>query len=126
MKKNSESIFKRNIPQVPPSSSSSSTEMSESKRESSIGASMYHSAVGSLFGNETDTTIPVSDPGLLDETLSHSDTDADVDVSRRKSKRNVVPNLAQRLLIASEKQFSAKLTITEVMLSLSGRGKHIV
>ena len=86
-------------------------------QESFIAASMYHSAVDSLFGGQQSSSVAgesgVVDPGLLDQqstTAGHG-------------QRSSLPDLAQRLLVASEKQISAKLSVTEVLLSLSSRGE---
>ena len=73
----------------------------------SIGISMYHSAVGSLFGGQDKQRPPDIKGGSL----------------RRSLTRRSLPDLAQRLLVASEKQISAKFSIAEVLLSLSSRGE---
>ena len=74
-------------------------------KQTSIGVSMYHSAVDSLFGS--------TDSRSFNEFKSHSGTNGAY---------RFIPNLKEKLLIAKEKQISAKLSIAEVMLSLSSRG----
>lgn len=75
--------------------------------ETSIGVSMYHSAVGSLFGGQDKQRLPDVEGNSLQRSLT----------------RRSLPDLAQRLLVASEKQISAKFSIAEVLLSLSSRGE---
>ncbi len=89
---------------------------------SSIGASMYHSAVESLFGTHEEETAE-GDGGVHSrETVGGGG--GGEGGRRRTTSRQSSTNLAQRLLVASEKQISAKLSITEVLLSLSSRGTH--
>ena len=40
-----------------------------------------------------------------------------------RAKRRSVPDLAERLFVASEKQISTKLSVKEVLMSLSSKGK---
>ena len=39
------------------------------------------------------------------------------------AKRRSVPDLAERLFVASEKQISTKVSVKEVLMSLSSKGK---
>ena len=88
---------------------------------------MYHSAVGSLFGKTAEGGGAggggggAVDPSLLDEKLLASGEGGGVEGG---AKRRSVPDLAERLLVASEKQISAKLSVTEVLMSLSSKGEY--
>jgi hypothetical protein len=80
--------------------------------DTSIGVSMYHSAVGSLFGGRGEQ--------------GPSDTKgAPLRSVRQTSTQRSLPDLGQRLLVASEKQISAKFSIAEVLLTLSSAGEIV-
>ena len=99
---------------------------------SSMGVSMYHSAVGSYLGSNGDLTAPALAP---DTTSASLDADGrgpgpggrgkrppDAAAGAGPARRSL-PDLAQQLLVASEKQISAKFSIAEILLSLSSRGR---
>ena len=86
---------------------------------------MYHSAVGSLFGKTAEGGGAggggAVDPSLLDEKLLAS---GEVGGVEGGAKRRSVPDLAERFLWpCSEKQISTKLSVKEVLMSLSSKGK---
>ena len=83
----------------------------------SIGASMYHSAVESLFGRDHEEMAEAKGKVSSEEPVE----EAGQGKTGRKRLLSST-SLAQRLLVASEKQISAKLSITEILLSLSSQG----
>lgn len=93
---------------VPPMGKGHGTEGGD---DTSIGVSMYHSAVGSLFGGPSQQG-PIKGASLQEGRSGQGST------------RRSLPDLAQRLLVASEKQISAKFSIAEVLLSLNSRGEE--
>lgn len=90
---------------------------------SSIGASMYHSAVGSIFGTTSDNSVLIPDQSVPDgDSESDSSTSLSTKRTTSEQRKQSLLDANQRLLIASEKQISAKLSINEVLLSLSSGG----
>ena len=81
---------------------------------------MYHSAVDTLFGGQWGSSVVGESGGVVDPGPGLLDQQS---TTAGGGQRSSLPDLAQQLLVASEKQISAKLSVTEVLLSLSSRGE---
>lgn len=97
-------------------------EEEEEEDMSSVGVSMYHSAMGSIFG-AINESMPAADSAVLhDDSGSTSGSTGNRKRLTSEQLRRSLSDANQRLLVASEKQISAKLSINEVLLSLNSKG----
>ena len=81
----------------------------------SVGVSMYHS-VGAYFEGDNGGLESVTESNKRQSVGSLSGSVQDTALAQERHRR--------RLLIASEKLLSARLSIDEVLLSLSSRGRN--
>ena len=91
---------------------------------SSVGASMYHSAMESILRTINENIAPPDAEVLHEDESALSSSGSRKKLTSEQLRRSL-SDANQRLLVASEKQISAELSINEVLLSLSSRGWYI-
>lgn len=88
----------------------------------SVGSSMYHSAIGSFLESRDDVSVETTvSKSTIQSFPGHSLRSRRASSARRRHNSS---SIHRKLLIAIEKQVHAKLSVNEVLLSLSSKGQY--